>query len=538
MIVHMRAVRLTIVVFALGLAAQAQYPGQYPPGQYPPGQYPPGRNPGQYPPNGRGGPQGGIPGRGRNASKTPNIPVTTYGLMRTTARNQFVIEADDHRIITFRMATTTIVQKDTKNVDIATFAAGDHVVVDSSEDDRGMLTATEVRWDHAGTPEERTAAMENWDLPRLDGQAAAASSASAPQRDPGDDRPVLRRKNDDGSNTQAAQASPAPPPPAQAAAPPAAVNPDDLPDARPTTTMRPSDLPRDADDNGPPSLRHGAPGTASAPKPKLRVPVPAASSGESASASPVIAPKPQEPRTTVAQFEEDAVIAKARDVAAQFSGVLPNFFCQQVTTRYQSDHPKTGWDALDIVTADVAYENGKESYKNIKIGSKPVKQAMEDIEGTHSTGEFSSILEGLLDPGTAAVFRRTGTETIHGRTTYVFHFDVPRERSRWRVEAPSQLYYPAYSGSLWIDKQTSRALRIEQQARTMPILFPFDTIETATDYDFVRLSTPEQFLLPVNAEVLSCVRGTSTCARNKIEFRNYRKFGADTSITFESKPQQ
>ncbi len=522
-----------MVVFALGIAAQAQYPGQYPPGQYPPGQYPgqypPGQYPGQYPPNGQGGPIG-RQGRGRNAPQNTTVPITTYGMMRATAGSQFVIEADDHRIITYRLASSTVVQKDTKNVLISTFGPGDHVVVDSTEDDRGYYTATEVRFDHAGTPEERAAAAENWDLPRLDGQAATSTSASAPQRDPGDDRPVLRRKNDDGSNVQPAQAGPAPTPPPQQQA---AVNPDDLPDSRPTTTMRPADLPRDANDSGPPSLRHGT------PAPKLHVPAPAASasSGESASAGPVIPSKPAEPRTTRAQFEEDAVIAKARDVAAQFSGVLPNFFCQQVTTRYESEHPKQGWDALDIVTSDVAYENGKESYKNIKINNKPVNKAMEDIEGTHSTGEFSSILEGLLDPGTGATFRRTGTETIHGRTTYVFHFEVPRERSHWRIEAPSQLYYAAYSGSIWIDKQTSRALRIEQQAKSMPILFPFDTVETATDYDFVRLSTPEQFLLPVDAEVLSCVRGTSTCARNKIEFRNYRKFGADTSITFETKPQ-
>jgi hypothetical protein len=530
----MRAVRLAIVVFALGIAAQAQYPGQYP-GQYPPGRYPPGQYPpGQYPPgqspNGRGGPMGQQ--RGRNSAKNTSVPITTYGMMRVTVRNQFVIEADDHRIITYKLASSTVVQKDMKNVDIATFAAGDHVVVDSSEDDRGYFTATEVRYDHPGTPEEHTAAVETWDLPKLDGLAAAGTStASAPNRDPDDDRPVLRRKNDDGSNTQPSQA----PAPAPAATPAqrAAVNPDDLPDNRPTTTMRPSDLPRDADDNGPPSLRHGT------PPPKLHVPAPpaSASSGESASAAPVVPQGQQEPRTTIAQFEEDIDIGKAREVAAQFSGVLPNFFCQQVTTRYESDHPKQGWDALDVVTADVAYENGKESYRNIKIGNKAVNKGMEDIEGTHSTGEFSSILEGLLDPGTGATFRRTGTENIHNRATYVFHFEVPRERSRWRIEAPSQLYYAAYSGSIWVDKQTSRVLRIEQQAKSMPLLFPFDDVETATDYDFVRLSTPEQFLLPVDAEVLSCVRGTSTCSRNKIEFRNYRKFGADTSITFESKPQ-
>jgi hypothetical protein len=57
-------------------------------------------------------------------------------------------------------------------------------------------------------------------------------------------------------------------------------------------------------------------------------------------------------------------------------------------------------------------------------------------------------------------------------------------------------------------------------------------VETAADYDFVRLATPEAFLLPVDAEVLSCERGTSHCARNRIEFRNYRKFGAESNVTF------
>ena len=52
-----------------------------------------------------------------------------------------------------------------------------------------------------------------------------------------------------------------------------------------------------------------------------------------------------------------------------------------MTARYQSDHPKTGWDALDVVTADVAYEDGHESYKNVKLGSKSVK-SIDDIGGT------------------------------------------------------------------------------------------------------------------------------------------------------------
>jgi hypothetical protein len=37
-------------------------------------------------------------------------------------------------------------------------------------------------------------------------------------------------------------------------------------------------------------------------------------------------------------------------------------------------------------------------------------------------------------------------------------------------------------------------------------------------------------------KALSCERGTSLCLRNVIDFRNYKKFGADTSITFEPTP--
>jgi len=244
------------------------------------------------------------------------------------------------------------------------------------------------------------------------------------------------------------------------------------------------------------------------------------------------------PLSALTQTSEDPIIEKSREVTAQYAGNLPNFFCQQMTTRYESEHPRQGWTALDVVSADVAYENGKETYKNIKINNKPVNKDMEDIGGTRSTGEFSSVLEDVMSPYTNAIFKKAGTDTIHGHSTWMYGFDVPRERSHWRVEAPSQLYYPAVRGTIWIDKETSRVLRIEMQARNIPILFPFDTVESATDYDYVRLSTPDLYLLPVDAEVLSCIRGTSSCARNKIEFRNYRKFGTESTITFDTKVPQ
>jgi hypothetical protein len=263
------------------------------------------------------------------------------------------------------------------------------------------------------------------------------------------------------------------------------------------------------------------------------------SSGEP-SAGPLAAAQPEPPAPesapAVIPVEEDPLIKKAKEAAANYTGSLPNFFCRQVTTRYQSDHPKEGWQALDVLSADVAYENGHETYKNIKVGSKSTDKSMEDLGGAWSTGEFSSVLEDVFSPATGAVFRRSGQDSIHGRTAIVFKYDVTRERSHWRIITPSQLYYPAYRGSIWIDRETSRVVRLEMESRNMPLLFPFAKVESATDYDFVRLSSPQTFLLPSDAEVLSCEQGSDRCVRNHIEFRNYRKFGAESDITFDEKP--
>jgi hypothetical protein len=51
------------------------------------------------------------------------------------------------------------------------------------------------------------------------------------------------------------------------------------------------------------------------------------------------------------------------------------------------------------------------------------------------------------------------------------------------------------------------------------------------DYDFTDISGNE-FLLPLRAEVR--MREGKMLVKNQVEFRNYRKFGAETIITFET----
>jgi hypothetical protein len=462
------------------------------------------------------------------------------------ASNQLVIQPDDHRVVWYRLAPQIKVTKDGKDADLKDFALGDYLSVDSNSDDESINTAVSVTWKKAATPEDRAEASKTWDLPRPETAARgtatssasrSTSSASSPPREAGDDRPVLRRKDPEPAPAPQAESAPDKPQEVAAVTPPKASPKEEEPDnSPPPTQMRPPDPKPDDDDPGKPALRRGVPAPRRKPvEEATNLPAAVPSAPAKPPVAEVIktnAPVAPEPVSQPIPLGDDPTITKAREAAFAYSETLPNYLVQQMTTRYQSDRPKSGWQALDIVTADLTYQDGRESYKNIKVGNKTVNTSMDEIPGTRSTGEFSTVLEELFEPG-ATKFRPGGQDTIHNRSAYVYSFEVTRELSRWRIEAPSQLYYPAIKGSVWIDKETSRVMRIEQSGKGMPALFPFDTIETTVDYDFIRLGTSGPYLLPIESEVLSCQRGTSICSRNKIEFRNYKKFGAETNITFD-----
>jgi hypothetical protein len=158
--------------------------------------------------------------------------------------------------------------------------------------------------------------------------------------------------------------------------------------------------------------------------------------------------------------------------------------------------------------------------------------------GAWSTGEFVTTLQDILSPMTDAAFVNRREERIAARTALVYDFTVAQSNSHWQVvpeHGPS--YKPAYKGSIWIDKETHRVLRIEQQSLSMPDDFPFDKAETILDYDFVRIDG-DMHLLPVRSENLMCQRGTQNCSRNEIDFRNYRKFTAESTIEFDKVNQR
>jgi hypothetical protein len=229
---------------------------------------------------------------------------------------------------------------------------------------------------------------------------------------------------------------------------------------------------------------------------------------------------------------DEPLIRRAADAAMEFTETLPAYVCQEMMSRFQSQSRPANFQPIDVVSTDVVYENGREDYRNIKINGKVVKKSIEETGGSWSTGEFGTILLNLFSPFTAADFHFRRDSRAGGIMAKMYDFEVTREHSSWSIHAESQSYQPAYTGSLWIDPATARVLRIEMSAKGMPTNFPIDHVETAVDYQFIRLGDAQQYLLPVHSESLSCQRGSDNCSRNVIDFRNYHKYTGESSIKF------
>jgi hypothetical protein len=218
---------------------------------------------------------------------------------------------------------------------------------------------------------------------------------------------------------------------------------------------------------------------------------------------------------------QDPLIREAANAALDFARTLPNYVCQETVMHYGYQGPSRPVSS----TAEVVYEDGKEDYRNITVGGRSSKEAM-----VWSTGEFGTILVNLFKPGTAAQFHYLRDSRTGGVAAKEYGFKVTHENSHWEVKYGSQRYAPGYTGNVWIDPATARVLRIEMVAREFPHDFWNDRVELWTDYGYVRLGGADPYLLPVHSENVVCRQ--SLCALNAIDFRNYKKFEGQSTITF------
>jgi hypothetical protein len=89
---------------------------------------------------------------------------------------------------------------------------------------------------------------------------------------------------------------------------------------------------------------------------------------------------------------------------------------------------------------------------------------------------------------------------------------------------------PGCHGLVFVDRDLLAVVRIARVA-DLPADFPMQQMEDTLDYDLAAIGGHE-YLLPLKAVVL--VRARIQSPKNEVEFRLYRKFTVESTITFET----
>ncbi|MBV9505896.1 MAG: hypothetical protein JO323_12920 [Acidobacteriia bacterium] len=523
------------------LPGQTPYPGGTPyPGSPYPGRYPGGN---RYP-TGTPAPTGG--GKQKPA---PDQPLPSFhGKLRQMDAKSLTLELDDYRTLDFKIISRTKYFKKGTEVKTPDFKPGDQLTVEGPEDGQGLLTAINVYWEKAAGAAEsadekqQSGVTDTWKDKPAESGTTRTIAAPPDEDDPGPPtlkrgKPAARPSESSSTAEQRPSQNNAPPetsktatpktePPRQVAGnlPPNTVPlpPNTVPLPPSTTAAAPANPPAPA----PATQPNARPNLVGLPESSVSLPRPAPQEDLRPPAEPA------DDQTPLGVSPQEPLIRRATEAALDFTESLPNYVCQEVISRYESTEKPISWRPVDVVSTDVVYENGKEDYRNITINGKASTRNVAEQSGAWSSGEFGSLLIDLFSPATAADFHYRRDGRAGGVDAKIYDFEVQRENSHWTLHFGAQTYAPAYHGSTWIDPKTGRVLRIEIEAVTLPGQFPTDHVESATDYQYVRLGGTQQYLLPVHSEVLSCQRGTPYCSKNSIDFRNYHKYAGESQIQF------
>ncbi|WP_031501006.1 hypothetical protein [Bryobacter aggregatus] len=230
--------------------------------------------------------------------------------------------------------------------------------------------------------------------------------------------------------------------------------------------------------------------------------------------------------------EQKKLIESLREYALNYDKQLPDFLCTQVTRRFYDPNGLEYWVAADTITAKLSYFQHKEEKKVLFLNNQYKDIDWDKIGGASSTGEFGSMLREIFEPATEAQFSWERWATLRGRRNHVIRYNVSQAHSQWGISYEKTMTIrPAYTGLIFADAANGLISRVTMEAIDIPSSFPIQVAKNLLDYDYTEISGVT-FLLPLRAEMR--MREGRLMMRNDIEFRNYRKFGSDTSITFDT----
>lgn len=145
----------------------------------------------------------------------------------------------------------------------------------------------------------------------------------------------------------------------------------------------------------------------------------------------------------------------------------------------------------------------------------------------------SGTLQNIFEAASQTFFRWESWKRRGRHRSAIYAYKVDSAHSRYLVAngSPSDLRKAVVSfhGIVEVDRETGEVLHFSYVADEIPKAVDLKRVSTTVDYDFADVGG-RNYLLPAHSETE--IYGASLSVRNDIEFREYRKFSADSTIEF------
>jgi len=234
------------------------------------------------------------------------------------------------------------------------------------------------------------------------------------------------------------------------------------------------------------------------------------------------------------------LLERTRKATLGAAETMPDYLVKQQIARSHAYGQSKNWAVYDRLSIAVSYrQSAGEDYKLLSINGMPATQDQSygmKLGGTTSTGEYVTALKDLFKPESRAEFNMVDTDTLRGRRTIIYEYEVKKQFSHQILgwgEGGSlrQQTIAGYRGRIWVDRENNRVLRLEEISTEIDPGFPITAANTLIDYEWVAINEKEH-LLPSRAvvQLTSRDRGQTEETRNEILFRGYHKFGAEVKI--------
>ena len=213
---------------------------------------------------------------------------------------------------------------------------------------------------------------------------------------------------------------------------------------------------------------------------------------------------------------------------------LPNFICLQTIEQFEAGKKKERWLKRNTLVFKLVFDGKREQQSLELVNGQPPKPTNRKImrRPLITEGEFAILLSNVFGANSNATFQWKGWADFDGRRLAAYDYSIDKDHSTLKLSLSdlAQAVLP-YHGSVYADPANGAIWHISDEADEIPREIKTRSIATSIDYGPVTLGNTT-YLLPDRASVQ--VATDSGFIQNKLYFRNYQKFEAQSTITFQT----